>query len=145
MYVGNPIPATVQINRGYLLASVAMIAAIATALTWAVITYGNGGDSGRNSRPAATPSTAGYVESITAMTPAQLRAAFGTVSQADLRSAHYVQGIASMTPRELLAAYGTDMRAAAVLSTVPTRSRLYVESIMAMTPAEVRATWGTGR
>ena len=103
---------------------------------------------------ALRSSSTGYLNAIISMTPAQLRAAFGTggVDAIDAlglspKSEQYVRTIVSMTPAQLRAAFGTggvDARTAVLASLTPSE-RKYVKSIMAMSPAQLKAAFGTGK
>ena len=113
-----------------------------------------------------TPKERQHVESIITSTPAQLRAAFGSQSQAVAPAAPqitstaipptgyldavkhestWVQAVTSMTPVQLIEAFGTDARTAVALAGLAPKERQYVESIITSPPAELRAAFGTGR
>jgi uncharacterized protein DUF4242 len=136
----HPLPATVQLGRTRLFGLIAAVAAVVAVGSWAIVAYAvsSGGSS-----TAMTRQERQYVESITALTPAQLQAAFGTGSVSISPEAQHIQAILSMTPVQLVAAFGTDSRAAAALSTLTPKERLYVETIMSLTPAQLRAAFGT--
>jgi Protein of unknown function (DUF4242) len=139
-----PVPGAIQISRRRLLGLVALVAALAAALTGAIVALSVQSSNEPVSAVASlTPQERLYVDSITAMSPAQLRATFGTPSAADLRSAQYVQAISSLTPQQLVAVFGTDVKAAAALAGLTPKERAEVESILTMTPQQLRAAFGT--
>jgi hypothetical protein len=125
MSVSTSIPQTARLGRSTRLVIVAAVVAVIAMVAWAIATYA----AGPSSRPTrhTTPTQASmlsslspqerqYVLGIVALTPAQLRAAFGTDQPSGVRSRmrsltprerRYVQAIASMNSSELAAAFGT--------------------------------------
>jgi hypothetical protein len=86
-----------------------------------------------------------YVNVISSLSPAALRAVFGTPSNADLQSVQDMQEIVSLTPVQFIEAFGTDVRAAAALASLTPQERQNVEAIMTLTPAQLRAAFGTSK
>ena len=86
MNVMSNMPATVQIRRTRLLGLVATVAAVTVAVTWAIASIV---DAGTHTVRTTVPTTASvlsslspserqHVQAITSMTPAELKATFGT-------------------------------------------------------------------
>jgi Nickel responsive protein SCO4226-like len=136
MSISTTIPKTAGCRRTHSLAAITAIAAVIALTAWAIATYAvdSGTRSVRSSAPTQasvlgqlTPAEREYVLGITSMTPAEVRAAFGTgTSSAQdrrigsgaqamasvLRSLtpserRYVLGIATLTPLQLWGAFGT--------------------------------------
>jgi hypothetical protein len=96
---------------------------LAGAITGIVLAFAvnSGTQQTQKSDPAAavlsrlSPQERQYVQGITSMTPAQLKAAFGTGPDAidalglDPKDEAYVRGIVSLTPVQIAAAYGTGL------------------------------------
>jgi hypothetical protein len=158
MNVTTNMPATVQIRRTLLLGLIATVAAVAVAGTWAIA---SAVDAGTHSARTTVPTTASvlsslspserqHVQAITSMTPAQLKATFGTgnVDAIDAlrltpKAERYVRAISAMTPAELKATFGTgNVDAIDALGLSPT-AETYVRTVTSMTPAELKATFGT--
>jgi cation transport ATPase len=169
------VPATIEIRRSRLLGLVVGVAAAAAAITWAVSTFAVDTTTTTSQQNVQTteevlsslaPGSRSYVESVMALTPAQLRATFGTspgvassraptgaevLGSLTPEARRWVEAISKLTPAQVKATFGTGR----VDGTSPTRervlaslspsSRRYVESIMALTPAQLAATFGTER
>lgn len=151
MNISTPIPTTIQLRRSRLVGLMAAVAALAAAITWALLIFAV--DRGaEQAAPAATTgadapslSTREYVEGIAAMTPEQLAAAFGnlpfdTVAQSATERQAYAEAIASLTPEQLAAAFGNVP--VDVLSSLGPTQREYVEGIMALSPEQLAAGFG---
>jgi hypothetical protein len=122
MNVSTTIPNTVQIRRSRLLGLVGGAAAVAAAVTWAVLAFGVGIGDG-------TRVVSGQVDVLSQLSPS---------------ARQYVEAVSTMTPVELRATFGTgDVDAIDALNLSPGSER-YVRSIVSMTPAQLRATFGTG-
>jgi hypothetical protein len=125
MSVSTSIPRTARHGRSTRLVIVAAVAVAIAVVAWAIATYA-AGPSGRPTTHTAptqasvlgglTPQERQYVLGIVALTPAQLRAGFGTdqpsgdgsrMRSLTPRERRYVQAIASMSSSELAAAFGT--------------------------------------
>lgn len=157
MTLPTTIPARVQVRRSHLLGLVAAVAVVAAAITWAMVSFTV--DTGNRGAQASAPTSAAvlaslapkerqYVQAIASMTPAQLRAAFGTGVDAigalglSTRDEQYVRGIASLTPAQLKAAFGTGTVPLAALTP---SERQYVQAIAAMTPVQLAAAFGRSK
>ncbi len=92
MNASAPIPTTIHLRPSRLLGIIVAVAALAAAITWALLVFAV--DSGSQSaQPAVrtsedvlaglSPRARQYVEGIMALTPAQLAAGFGTGSITD--------------------------------------------------------------
>jgi hypothetical protein len=127
MSISTTVPAPVprQKRRLWLLAAAAVIAASSIAIGLVLAFRGGGAPVGQ-SVPSRTsvlaslaPKEREYVEAIMALTPAQLRGAFGT-------------GFTSSVPtRE------------SVMASLSPDARRYVRAVLALSPAQLRATFGT--
>jgi Protein of unknown function (DUF4242) len=124
MSVSTSIPQTARLGRSTRLIIVAAIAAVIAVATWAIATHAAGPSSRPTTHTAPTqasmlsrlsPQERQYVLGIVALTPAQLRAGFGTdqpsgdsswIGSLTPRERRYVQAIASMNYSELAAAFG---------------------------------------
>jgi hypothetical protein len=140
MDVSTTVPTHVRIGRPRLY-SLAALAAIVGVALWAIFAF----TGGSGSHTAMTKAEQQYMNAISSLSPATLRAAFGTPSNADLQSAQDVQEIVSLTPVQLIEAFGTDVRAAAALASLAPQERQHVEAIMTLTPAQLRAAFGTSK
>jgi hypothetical protein len=125
MSVTTSIPQTAQRGRSQRLVIVAALTAVVFAVVvWAIATYAvrSGSRPTKPTRASAlsglTPQERQYVLGIVAMTPAQVRAAFGTD-----RPAGESSGQASLTPQE----------------------RRYAQAIEALSRAQQAAAFGTGK
>ena len=172
MNASTTAPLTVQIGRGRLFALIVGVAAVAAAITWAVT---SGVNSGRSQATPIAPASTGvlsmpipptgylnavktrsladltprerqYVTSLIALTPAELKATFGTGHADPIAAlgltpedAQSVRAITSLTPAQLVAGFGTDAPTAAVLASLTPKERRYVESILALTPGQLKA------
>ena len=117
MNVMTNMPATVQIRRTRLLGLIATVAAVAVAGTWAVASIV---DAGTHTARTTVPTTASVLSSLS---PSERQ---------------HVQAITSMTPAELKATFGTgNVDAIDGLGLSP-KAEKYVRAITAMTPAELR-------
>jgi hypothetical protein len=122
MNVTTTIPATIQIRRTRLLGLIVTVAAVAIAGTWAIASTS---DTGTHSARTSLPTTASVLSSLS---PSERQ---------------HVQAITSMTPAELKATFGTgNVDAIDALGLTP-KSEQYVRAITLMTPAELKATFGT--
>jgi len=109
-------------RRILILASLTTVIAVAT---WAIATYAAGSES----QPTrATPTQASV---LSALTP---------------RQRQYVLGIASLTPAQLRAAFGTDRPSSddSVLATLTPRERHYVQAMASMNFSTLAAAFATG-
>jgi hypothetical protein len=121
MSATTSIPQTAQRGRSQRLVIVAALtAAVIAVVVWAIATYAVGSDS-RTTNPTQASALSGltaqereYVLGIVALTPAQVRAAFGTDrpsgSRAGSLTSHerrYARAIASMSRSQQAAAFGT--------------------------------------
>jgi hypothetical protein len=125
MSVSTSIPHTARLGRSQRLVIASALATVIAVVAWAIATYAGG--SGGRSTTRATPTQASvlavltprerqYVLGIVALTPAQLRAAFGTdrptgesSGQASLmpQERRYAQAIAALSRAKQAAAFGT--------------------------------------
>jgi hypothetical protein len=136
MHVSTTVRAPVRFGGPRLYSALVAFAAALAVGIWATVVFTGGSHS--QSISARDRQT---VNAITALTPAELRAAYGTgLGDAD---AQHVQAIVSLTPAELVAAFGTDTQAAAVLASLTASERSHVRSIMLLTPEQLRAAYGT--
>jgi hypothetical protein len=125
MSLSTSIPNTVRRGRSARLIIAAAVAAVVAVIAWTIATSA----AGQSSRPTKhtaptqasvlgrlTPHERQYVVGILSLTPAQLRAAFGTDPPSDdiswrrsltPREHRYIRAIASMSSSELAAAFGT--------------------------------------
>lgn len=119
MTASTTIPTTVQLRRSRLVGLMAVSAALAACITWALLVFAvNTGTEGSAPTSAAvvsslSPEARQYVEGIMALTPAQLVAAYGTprvdvLSSLGPQEREYVEGIMALTPAQLAAAYGNE-------------------------------------
>jgi hypothetical protein len=124
MNLATSVPTRVQSGRTRLLGLIAAVATVIAVGAWVLTTYVL--DAGSQQAPTSaaqpfslaslSPQNRHYVEAITALTPQQIAAAFGTgaeTSSAVLASLspqnrHYVEAITALTPRQIAAAFGTD-------------------------------------
>jgi hypothetical protein len=125
MSVSTSIPRTARLGRSHRLVLVAALAAVIAVAAWA-IAMNVSGSSHRQVRTgvptqasvlgALTPQERRYVVGIMSLTPAQLRAAFGTdqpsidnstPTSLTAKERRYVRAIASMSPSQVAAAFGT--------------------------------------
>jgi hypothetical protein len=162
--VSTTIPATVQIRRSRLLGLIGAVAAVAAAITWAVLAFAvdTGAETAQQQSVSAPtvvsspiPST-GYLEAIRTPTTMlsspipstgyldAINVTAPTVVSSPTPSTGNLEAISSLTPAQLRAAFGTDLtpatrapRRAEVLASLSPQSRRYVEAVMAMTPATV--------
>ena len=88
MQISTPMPTRVQLGRTRLFGLIAAVAAVVAIASWAIVAYAVGS----GSSTGMTQAERQHVASITSLTPAQLRAAFGTSSP----EAEYVQGMTSV-------------------------------------------------
>jgi hypothetical protein len=165
MNVSTTIPATVQIRRSRLVGLVAGVAAVAAAITWAVLAFAvdTGTETAQRQIVSAPPVVSspipvtGYLEAIRIPATAVLSSPIPstgyldainvtapTVVSSPTPSTGNLEAISSLTPAQLRAAFGTDLtpatrapRRAEVLASLSPQSRRYVEAVMAMTPATV--------
>jgi hypothetical protein len=125
MSVSTSIPKTGPRGRSLPFVIVAALAAVIAVAAWAVATYSgahavrptnHGGATQASVLSGLTPQQQQYVRGIVALTPTQLRAAFGTeqpsgdgswMRSLTPRERRDVQAIASMSLSELAAAFGT--------------------------------------
>ena len=151
MTVSTSVPATIQMRRSRLFGVIAAVAVAVGGITMALLIFAAdmGTESAQKSaQPTASalsslsPTERQYVQTIVSMSPAQLRAAFGTGGADSIdalglscASEKYVRAIVSMTPAQLRAAFGT--------SGVD-ESQRFVRAITSMTPAQLKAAFGTG-
>ncbi len=158
MNVMTNMPATVQIRRTRLLGLIATVAAVAVAGTWAVASIVDAGThTARTTVPTTasvlsslSPSERQHVQAITSMTPAELKATFGTGNVDAIdglglspKAEKYVRAITAMTPAELRATFGTgNVDAIDALGLSP-KTEKYVRTVTSMTPAALKATFGT--
>jgi hypothetical protein len=125
----------------FIAAAAALAAGVASALL--AVSVGTGGESG-----ALSAKSQQYVDAVASMTPAQLKAAFGTgpVDAIDAlglspKAEQYVRAITAMTPTQLRAGFGT-ADAIDALGLSP-KAEQYVREITSLTPAQLRAGFGT--
>lgn len=125
MSVSTSIPRTARLGRSHRLVLVVALAAVIAVAAWA-IAMNVSGSSHRQVRTrvptqasvlaSLTPQERRYVVGIMSLTPAQLRAAFGTdklsidnstPTSLTANERRYTRAIASMSPSQLAAAFGT--------------------------------------
>jgi hypothetical protein len=143
MSVATSIPKTARLRRSHPLAAITAIVAVIALATWAIATYAV--QSGTRPARSSAPSQASVLRSLTS------------------QDRHYVLGILSLTPAQVRAAFGTSVtslaRAGSGAATHPGRSgaptlasvlrsltpmeRRYVLGILSLTPAQFRAAFGT--
>lgn len=125
MSVSTPISQTARPGRSTRLIIAAAVVAVIAVVAWAIATHAAGSGSRPTNRgtptqgstlSGLTPQQRQYVLGIVALTPAQLRAAYGTdqpsgdsswVRSRTPTERRYVQAIASMSYSQLAAAFGT--------------------------------------
>jgi Protein of unknown function (DUF4242) len=141
MSVSTSIPKTAARRRSHLLAAIAALATVVALAAWAIAGHvvQPGTRSVRSTAPSQasmlrplSPAARDYVLAITSMTPAEVRAAFGT----------------SLTPLPARGNSGRSMRPgaptlASVLRSLTPRERRYVLGITALTPVQLWAAFGT--
>ena len=132
MSVSTSIPQTAKLGRSHRAILVAALAVVIAVAAWAIVTYAIGSSTRptSGSTPAQASVLSGltakerqYVLGIVALTPTQLRAAFGTEwsstgsgGLASLTPAErrYVQAIAGMSRSKQAAAFGSDPKSLGV-------------------------------
>jgi hypothetical protein len=132
MSVSTSISHTAKLGRSHRPVVVAALAVVIAVAAWAIVTYAIG--SGTRTTSGGTPAQASvlsgltpkqrqYVLGIVALTPAQLRAAFGTdwstsdsggLASLTPAERRYVQAIAGMSRSKQAAAFGSDPQSLAV-------------------------------
>jgi len=161
MNVSTSVSATVHSGRVRLVGLIAVAAAVIAVGAWALTTYVVDAGSQRVRASVAaqptvlaslSPQDRQYVEAITALTPRQIAAAFGTVGESgnsvlaslSPHDRQFVEAITALSTRQIAAAFGTaDASATNVLASLSPQNRQYVEAIMALTPAQIAAAFGT--
>jgi hypothetical protein len=146
MTVSSSIPATVQMRRSRLVGLLAIVAIVATAITWAAFAATESG-SGTVGNPAAASDipnpAAQYGRGLS-----QVGSFFRTTASRDLQltpsEKRYVQGIASLSRVEQAAAFGGHGGVIDALGLSP-REAAYVKAIVSLTPAQIAAGFGTSR
>jgi hypothetical protein len=137
-------PMPTRLRRRWLFAAAAATIATAAASTLLAIGVGRH-DTGQHT---AAPSNQEhrYAKAISALTPEQLAAAYGTdtlwTTGLTPKERRYLQEMASLTPAQLAAAFGA--KGAATLALSP-KERRYIKAITTLTPPELAAAFGTGR
>jgi hypothetical protein len=156
MNASTTIPATIQIRRSRLLGLIGGVAALAAAVTWAALAFGVGSGTRIVSGQVDVLEKMGassrqYVEAVSTMTPAELKATFGTGPVDTIGTLglspqveRYVRSIVSMSPAERRATFGTGSVDAIDSLGLSPQAERYVRSIVSMSPAERRATFGSG-
>jgi hypothetical protein len=164
MNMTTTIPTTIQIRRGRFLGLVVAVALLAAAVTLVLdITVGGRSQPSHAATPTReevlsplSPTARQYVEAISAMSPRERAAIYGTNPVEALAfptdARQYANAVAAMTPQELAATYGNvrvigqrDISStAAVVAGLGPTERAYVEGIMALTPEQLAAGFGTG-
>ena len=143
MSISTSIPKAAGRRRSRLVTTIAAIAAVLALAAWAVATYaiGSGARPVRSNAPTQASvlrhlTSAGreYVLGIASMTPAEVRAAFGT-NPVSLQGRDSGSG-----PRPVRSGART---LAAVLRSLPPRERRYVLGIASLTPLQLWAAFGT--
>jgi hypothetical protein len=132
MSVSTSISQTAKLGRSHRPVVVAALAVVIAVAAWAIVTYAIG--SGTRATSGGTPAQASvlsgltpkqrqYVLGIVALTPAHLRAAFGTgwstsdsggLASLTPAERRYVQAIAGMSVSKQAAAFGSDSQSLAV-------------------------------
>jgi hypothetical protein len=156
MSISTPVPATIEIRRSRLLGLVVAVAAVAAAITWAVLALTVNTEAQVVKQSPATPDQAAsfeqFAKSISLLARAQQTAAAryaGTLSPNDKR---YIAGrtprsIMDLTPGDLasgLWGYGvpsnvSDPNLTDVLSSMNPASKRYVTSLMRLTFRQLAA------
>jgi hypothetical protein len=154
MNVSTTIPATVQIRRSRLLGLIGLVAAVAAAVTWAVLAFGVDSGSGQAqtnalAKPAVVSSPipmTGYLDGITSRPSVVEQPAVvssSVLSSLSPNARRYVESITSMSPAQLRATFGTDGVDAIDALGLSPKAEQYVRAITSMTPAQLKATFGT--
>jgi len=127
MNITTTIPGQIEIRRSRLAALVVAVATLVAVVTWALTAYAFD-----NGSAQAEPQTLTRTSVLTSLTPSERR---------------YVNAITSMSPAALRAAFGTDATSAraAVLATLTPTERRHVLQVLALTPRQLAAVFGTGR
>jgi uncharacterized membrane protein len=134
----HPLPGTVQISRSRLLGLVVLVAALAAALTGAVVAVTVGNSSSASATPALSSEVQAGVNNVPLIPKMDGARVVGTSAEEQ-----HVQQIVSLTPEELRAAFGTETETAAALASLTPAERLYVKRMLALTPEQLRAIYGT--
>jgi hypothetical protein len=153
-----------RLVRSQFLVIVSVLAVVfaAAALATAAYAVGSGRSAAQHSSSATaspmsgvSPGARQYVLGIVSLTPAQVRAAFGTGPRSGRHSAsesmtlaarRYVLGIVALTPAQVRAAFGTGPRSSrhSASESMTPQERRYVEAIVSMSRVEQAAAFGTG-
>ena len=132
-------PMPVRLRSKWLVVAAAALAVGATSV---LLTINVGGTHENTAAPSAKESR--YVKEMSALTPAQIAAGFGTEAVVSkppsAKEQRYVKAISSLTPAEQAAAFGTGPSSASQLAA---RERRYVKGITSLTPAQRAAAFGT--
>jgi len=161
MSVSTPTTAISQHGRIRVFGLTVIAAAVIAAGVWGLVDAVGGGNN--SARPSVTsqasvlaslsPQNRKFVEAITALTPAQIAAAFGTATATNAgvlaslspQNRRYVEAITALTTQQIAAAFGTDSETSGrVLASLSPQNRKYVEAIMALTPQQIAAAFGSG-
>jgi hypothetical protein len=124
MSVSTSVPQTARLGRSQRLVIVAALAAAVAVIAWAIATYAVGSGS--------RPTNATQVSALSGLTP---------------REREYVLGIVALTPAQLRLAFGTDRptgESSGQASLTP-QERRYAQAIAALSRPQQAAAFGTGR
>ena len=136
MTVSPSIPATIEIKRSRLFGGAVAVAAIAAAVTWALLTFATGSASTVSNELMAAPSV-------------QLAESYGSgMSHAGMlgtphgASNSYASRIAKLTRLQQAAAFGGPGATLSVLYGLTPKEAMYVRGITSMTPEQQAAAFG---
>ena len=125
MSVSTPTTAVTQHGRIRVFGLTVIAAAVIAAGVWGLVDAVGGGNN------SARPSVTSQASALASLSPQNRR---------------YVESIAALTPAQIAAAFGSGTSTnATVLASLSPHDRQYVEQIMALTPQELAAAFGTGK
>ena len=152
MSISAPIPATVQIRRGHLLALIGAVAALAASVTWVTAVAFDTGTSGSLSSSSATSIRIGAAQRVPATFTMTRRQIEGLATMAAPQTVTFtmtrrqIEGLStmapfmSMTPAQLAGLrLGTGYQLSAVLASMSPETRRYTERIMNLTFEQLAA------